>query len=746
VPAIAVIPERCALVLRKLNPLLLAALLASLLAAPAARAGVFLSELCDPQLNYQTDRYIEIFNSGPGTVDLTNWQVIAVANNVEVCTWTLSGSLAPGQAKVCGHTSTVAVFTVHFQNNLWGTSAYFNWNGRSGDGARLKNASGTLLDQIVSPVSPLFENATLVRIPSVTDPTTTYNAAEWTATAVALATDATPGTHNGSLPPPAGPVISNIVTVPLAPPASTPVHVLASVVDTAGAVFSVTMTWGLTSGSLPNFIPLNLVSDSTYQTLSQIPGQLAGTTVYYRLFATGDGGNGQSSLLSYTIPGTSGAPTILAVGETSDSTLLVTFSETVQEASAEVASNYTVGPLTAVNAVWDPARPAEVTITVRDLTAGAKTLTVTGVQDLDGNPTSGATKGFTYIDVSIPPGYYASTAGLVGSPLRVALHNLMKNHTVQSYSFALTAFATTDLKPNGKIWDMYSDVPGGTPPYEYDYGDQGQGATEGLGYNREHTWPQSWFDSASPMVSDLWNLFPSDAKVNGYRGNYPFGDVGTPTITSLNGSKVGPNISPGYAGTVFEPIDPYKGDLARFHWYMNTRYFGQDASWPGSPSTDGAEFLPWARELYRQWHAADPPSWKERLRNGAVYVYQNNRNPFVDHPEFLEMIWDSSAVTAVELPGGESELRLRPIAPNPFTARATITFDLPRTAPVSLAIFDLGGRRVRTLVPSFSLAPGTHSYSWDGRDEGGSTVRAGLYFCRIDAGAERRTSRIVFAR
>jgi endonuclease I len=431
----------------------------------------------------------------------------------------------------------------------------------------------------------------------------------------------------------------------------------------------------------------------------------------------------------------------------SDSTFLVTFSETVQEASAEVPGNYTIGALTAVNAVWDPARPAEVTITVRNVAAGARTLTVTGVQDIDNNPTSGATKGFTYIDVTIPAGYYASTVGLVGSPLRVALHNLMKNHTVQSYSFALTAFSTTDIKPNGKIWDMYSDIPGGTPPYEYDYGDQGQGATEGLGYNREHTWPQSWFNESSPMVSDLWNLFPSDAKVNGYRANYPFGDVGTATITSLNGSKVGPNISPGYGGTVFEPIDPYKGDLARFHWYMNTRYFGQDASWPGSPSTDGAEFLPWARELYREWHANDPVAWKERMRNGAIYLYQNNRNPYVDHPEFLEMIWDSTAVTAVG-PGTspESGLRLRPFAPNPFSVRTAITFDLPRTVPVSLSIFDLSGRRVRQLVSNFSLAPGTHSYQWNGRDDAGTLLQAGLYFCRLDAGAARETKRLVFAR
>ncbi|MEO5618814.1 MAG: endonuclease [Candidatus Eisenbacteria bacterium] len=729
--------------MRKSSALFLAALLATCGFASEIRAGVFLSELCDPQSNYQTDRFIEIYNSGPSPVDLTNWSVTAIANGADVCTWNLSGALAVGEAKVCGHTSTVSGFTVHFQNSLWGTSAYFNWNGKVGDGAKLKNLS-TLIESVIAS-GDLFNDKDMVRNANISEPNTTYTPSEWTITPVTLATSASPGTHNGSLPPPSGPVIANISTFPASPTANVAVYVSATVVDSAGPISSVAVNWGLSSGSLPNAINMSLVSDSTYTADSGIPGQTAGVSIYYRISATGFAQTGQSNVRSYTIPGTSGAPTILAVGEMSDSTLLVTFSEPVQEASAEVVSNYSVGALVPVNAVWDPARTSEVTITVRNLTAGAKTLTVTGVQDLDNNPTSGATKGFTYIDVTIPAGYYASTAGLVGSPLRVALHNLMKNHTVTSYSFALTAFATTDIKPNGKIWDMYSDIPGGTPPYEYNYGDQGQGATEGLGYNREHTWPQSWFSSASPMVSDLWNLFPSDAKVNGYRANYPFGDVGTATITSLNGSKVGPNISPGYSGTVFEPIDPYKGDLARFHFYMSTRYFGQDASWPGSPSTDGAEFLPWALTLYRQWHANDPVAWKERMRNSAIYGYQNNRNPFVDHPEYLEMIWDSTAVTAV----GQTlvhHLQLRQNTPNPFSARTTIGFDLARSERVTLSIFDLSGRRVRTFTHGSLLEPGRHSYEWNGRGDDGALLEAGLYFCRLHAGATRETKRMVFAR
>jgi hypothetical protein len=318
---------------------------------------------------------------------------------------------------------------------------------------------------------------------------------------------------------------------------------------------------------------------------------------------------------------------------------------------------------------------------------------------------------------------------------------------VKSYDYALTAFATTDVKANGKIWDMYSDVPGGTPPYEYSVGQTGQGATEGMGYNREHSFPQSWFGGASPMVSDLWIIYPTDAKVNGYRSNYAYGVVGSATTTSLNGSKLGSSASPGYSGTVFEPIDGYKGDLARGQFYVSTRYFGEDGSWPGGPESNGANLLPWAANQYLAWSQADPVSWKERLRNGAVYVIQHNRNPFVDHPEFVAMIWDtSSAVASVGDPPAADRLVLRQNQPNPFAASTSIRFDLPRRAAVSLAVYDIGGREVRSLLRGATLDPGSHSVGWDGRDAAGTTLRAGVYFCSLRAGELALTKRMVLTR
>jgi endonuclease I len=242
----------------------------------------------------------------------------------------------------------------------------------------------------------------------------------------------------------------------------------------------------------------------------------------------------------------------------------------------------------------------------------------------------------------IPPGYYNSATGLTGTSLQQALHDIIDNHTVVSYNSLWTWFKQTDRKSNGKVWDMYSDIPGGAPPYEYTFVTNQCGSynSEGDCYNREHSWPASWFNDMSPMYSDIFHLFPTDGYVNNMRGNYPFGEVGTASWTSMNGSRRGTCVSPGYTGVVFEPRDEYKGDFARAYFYMETRYFNEDSNWPGSPMTDGSQLLPWAQTAMLLWHLQDPVSQKEINRNDSIYKnIQHNRNPFIDHPEYAGMIW-----------------------------------------------------------------------------------------------------------
>jgi len=241
----------------------------------------------------------------------------------------------------------------------------------------------------------------------------------------------------------------------------------------------------------------------------------------------------------------------------------------------------------------------------------------------------------------IPSGYYASAQGLTGQPLRQALHNIIDGHSQQSYTSLWTHFQQTDKKDNGKVWDMYSDVPGGTPPYQYTFSSDQCGNYTGEGdcYNREHSWPKSWFNDQYPAYSDLFHLYPTDGYVNSKRSNYPFGEVSNPSWTSQNGSKLGQNTHPGFTGTVFEPIDAYKGDFARTYFYMSTRYYTEDSGWGSNEMVDRSTLREGAASMLMEWHLADPVSEKELERNDAVHDIQGNRNPFIDHPEYAQQIW-----------------------------------------------------------------------------------------------------------
>jgi hypothetical protein len=103
----------------------------------------------------------------------------------------------------------------------------------------------------------------------------------------------------------------------------------------------------------------------------------------------------------------------------------------------------------------------------------------------------------TFCFAQIPVGYYNTAQGLTGNTLKIALHNIIDNHTQVSYNGLWTAYQKTDRKTNGKVWDMYSDIPSGTAPYNFTFvtDECGNYAVEGDCYNREHSWPQSWFNS-----------------------------------------------------------------------------------------------------------------------------------------------------------------------------------------------------------------------------------------------------------
>ena len=259
----------------------------------------------------------------------------------------------------------------------------------------------------------------------------------------------------------------------------------------------------------------------------------------------------------------------------------------------------------------------------------------------------------TFLIADIPPGYYDDAQGLDGEPLRLALHNIIDDHIPQSYSSLYGHFQSTDAKPDGTVWDMYSDVPGGTPPYIYNFtgADQcGNYAGEGDCFNREHSWPKSWFNEDMPMNTDLFHIYPTDGYVNGMRSNHPYGEVASTTWTSQNGSQRGSMNSYNHNGTVFEPIDEYKGDFSRTYFYMSTRYYTEDSGWDNNDMVNGSTLNDWAVVMLMDWHLQDSVSQKEIDRNNAVYAIQENRNPFIDHPEWVGCVWGECDSGTANLP------------------------------------------------------------------------------------------------
>lgn len=269
---------------------------------------------------------------------------------------------------------------------------------------------------------------------------------------------------------------------------------------------------------------------------------------------------------------------------------------------------------------------------------------------------------FTIGFAQAPANYYNNATG-TGFALKTQLKTIITNgHSDNGYSSLWNAFATTDRDFNigyendNSIVDIYSENPTGTDPYTFTYqiNQCGSYSTEGDCYNREHLVPQAYFDNVqiNPMKNDPFHVVPTDGKVNGVRDNFPFGVVSNASYTSANGSKRGSNLnsgySAGYSSTVFEPIDEFKGDIARSLLYFATRYedlmddFYTSASVQSKDMFNGSidqVFSPTFLNILLTWNSMDPVSLKETKRNNAIYAYQGNRNPYIDNNAYVTSIW-----------------------------------------------------------------------------------------------------------
>jgi len=236
--------------------------------------------------------------------------------------------------------------------------------------------------------------------------------------------------------------------------------------------------------------------------------------------------------------------------------------------------------------------------------------------------------------------YYRDANGLSGSTLKTKLFTIISKKTHSpSYSELLELYKKTDTRADGCVRDWYSNVTN----FKHITDKAGSYQKEGDVYNREHTVPQSW---GAPQA-DIVHVVPTDGYVNNRRGNYPFGEVSKATYESANGySKVGPCKTAGYSGTVFEPNDEVKGDIARIYFYMATCYESTITSWSGGGVITGTKVQPfaqWTFDMMVRWSKLDPVDDVERARNDAIAQkdVQGNRNPFVDYPGLEDYIWGS---------------------------------------------------------------------------------------------------------
>ncbi|HKL47389.1 MAG TPA: endonuclease, partial [Candidatus Izemoplasmatales bacterium] len=224
---------------------------------------------------------------------------------------------------------------------------------------------------------------------------------------------------------------------------------------------------------------------------------------------------------------------------------------------------------------------------------------------------------YSSLDTSTHPEYYASLdQGLSGETLLLALRSLINNaFSGVDYGTARTALAETDEDPNNpdNVILVYLQT---SVDASWD-----NGAT----WNREHVWPQSYLgdgadNSTVNIASDLHNLKPSNPLENSSRGNKYFDYVTT--------------------SNTYEPTDEVKGDIARIMLYMIVMYDYLDLV--NDPSVSET-YKMGVLSTILEWHILDPVSDFELNRNNVIYTFQNNRNPFIDHPEYVELIWGTTS-------------------------------------------------------------------------------------------------------
>ena len=245
--------------------------------------------------------------------------------------------------------------------------------------------------------------------------------------------------------------------------------------------------------------------------------------------------------------------------------------------------------------------------------------------------------------------YYAKAVGIKhdAQALREELHGLLvENHRNYSYACVWNFMMEADEDPNNPDNIIAFYTRRSIPKAERDCGcDTRAGQANPNAWNREHTWPKShgFKNSVQHAHTDFHHLVPADKQANANRGDKDFKSGGSPDDECTE-CRV--------TGKTWEPSDASKGAVARMIFYMDVRYEGVEPGDGGTPDLVLVDGQTNAREPklghlseLLKWHCEHPVTEEERRRNDAVYSWQGNRNPFIDHPEFFEVIWGHKCST-----------------------------------------------------------------------------------------------------
>lgn len=248
------------------------------------------------------------------------------------------------------------------------------------------------------------------------------------------------------------------------------------------------------------------------------------------------------------------------------------------------------------------------------------------------------------VTLTFEEAYYQPLNGELDLDFKEKLHALLENtHTYKaSYSKVWEILKTADRDPANldNILCIYTGQ--SIPIANQDKGTGGNNI-----WNREHLWPKAKGFKSESMTAhnDCHHLHASEKNINNYRANLDFGEVSNPTKTDNYGNR--------WNSSYFEPRDEVKGDIARSLFYMVVRYDGDecgnclldleliDGTVSSSMITSGSVGRLGDLSTLLKWHYEDPVDDTERRRNEAVYSYQGNRNPFIDHEEFVSYLYPS---------------------------------------------------------------------------------------------------------